>query len=192
MLEAISHINEQNFDQLFRQYFPRLDAYARRFVKDADVAKDIVQESFINIWEKKGEVRMETLENYLFICVRNSCLNFLKKQLLLQEKLNHFQDSMWMEEIYRIDFLKDEPTKMIEEELREEIHSLMEELPPRCKEVFTLSREEGLKNREIAERLNISIKNVERHISTALKKFKQKFGGEIGVLIFYYLYYSLL
>ena len=63
-----------------------------------------------------------------------------------------------MEEIYRIDFLKDEPTKMIEEELREKIHSLMEELPPRCKEVFTLSREEGLKNREIAERLNISIK----------------------------------
>ena len=73
MLEAISHINEQNFDQLFRQYFPRLDAYAKRFVKDADVAKDIVQESFINIWEKKGEVRMETLEIiYLYVCVTHA------------------------------------------------------------------------------------------------------------------------
>ncbi|MCL3780939.1 RNA polymerase sigma-70 factor [Prolixibacteraceae bacterium JC049] len=189
---TISATDEKAFDGLFRQYFPRLEAYARKFVLDANVAQDIVQEAFISIWEKETTIQLNTFENFLFISVRNACINYLKKQVVEQKKLEHIKENLWVEEIYRIDFLKDAPLKLIADELQDEIDKVMSDLPPRCKEVFKLSREEGLKNREIAERLGINIKNVERHISTALQKFRAKFGNELGVLVFFALFPSLL
>lgn len=181
---GITLTDKSTFEELFGRYFPRLYAFALKLLQDNVVAEDIVQNAFVSVWEKHESVSLNTLENYLFVSVRNGCLNELKRKSIHQKKLDHLKNSLWLEEIYRIDFLKDMPCVLIENELKREVEKLIEELPPRCREVFRLSREKGLKNREIAEKLGISIKNVERHISSALQKFKVKFGAELGVVLF--------
>ena len=80
------------------------------------------------------------------------------------------------EELYRIDFVGNEPYILIEKEIVQEIELTLDHLPDKCREVFIMSRIDGLKNREIAEKLRINIKNVERHISRALNTFRLRFG----------------
>jgi RNA polymerase sigma-70 factor (ECF subfamily) len=87
------------------------------------------------------------------------------------------------EELYRIDFIGNEPYVLIEEEVKNKIDFTIRNLPERCREVFILSRLNGLKNREIAEKLNISIKNVERHLSRAFQSFRENFSDELPVAL---------
>ena len=87
------------------------------------------------------------------------------------------------EELYRIDFIGNEPYVLIEQELKAKIEQTIQGLPERCREVFIMSRIEGLKNKEIAEKLDINIKNVERHISRAMQSFRQNFSEELPIAI---------
>jgi RNA polymerase sigma-70 factor (ECF subfamily) len=85
--------------------------------------------------------------------------------------------------LYRIDFVGDEPYILIEEELKIKIEKTIKSLPERCREVFILSRIEGLKNKEIAEKLGINIKNVERHLGRALQTFRKTFSEELPIAL---------
>ncbi|MEI6566883.1 MAG: sigma-70 family RNA polymerase sigma factor, partial [Verrucomicrobiota bacterium] len=87
------------------------------------------------------------------------------------------------EELYRIDFIGNEPYLLIEQELKTRIERTIQDLPGRCREVFVLSRLNGLKNREIADKLNISIKNVERHLNRATQSFRKNFSGEFPIAL---------
>ncbi len=171
------------FEYLFRKYFPRLQAFARVIIKDNEMAKDIVQESFIKSWEEKNNIEWKTFENYLFKMVRNRCLNYIRDKNLAAEKMKYISELEQFEEIYRIDFVRDEPYLIFEQELKEKINSAIIQLPPRCQEVFVKSRFDGMKNREIADELGINIKNVERHITTALKTLKTHFANQGSMII---------
>jgi len=83
--------------------------------------------------------------------------------------------------LYRIDFIGNEPYILIEQELKIKIENTIQNLPQRCREVFMLSRINGLKNKEIAEKLDINIKNVERHLNRALQSFRKSFKDELPV-----------
>ncbi|MBI9063585.1 MAG: RNA polymerase sigma-70 factor [Marinilabiliaceae bacterium] len=171
------------FDFLFKKYFPRLQAFARVIVKDNEAAKDIVQDSFIKAWEAGNGIEKKTFENYLFTLVRNRCLNYLRDQCTTGRKKHDLTELAKYEEIYRIDFIRDEPYLIFEKELKEKLSSAIALLPPRCKEVFIKSRFEGMKNREIAEELGINLKNVERHISAGLKFLKNHFADQLPMLL---------
>ncbi len=97
--------------------------------------------------------------------------------------MQQIQISSKYEELYRIDFIGNEPYVLIEQELKLKIEKTIHSLPDRCREVFILSRMNGLKNKEIAERLNINIKNVERHISRAMKSFRENFSDELPLAL---------
>ena len=97
--------------------------------------------------------------------------------------MQEIQISSKYEELYRIDFIGNEPYVLIEEELKNKIEKTIHSLPDRCREVFILSRVDGLKNREIAEKLKINIKNVERHLSRALQSFRKNFSEELPVAL---------
>lgn len=179
------HINQvSEFDYLFRKYFPRLQAFARVIIKDNEVAKDMVQDAFIKAWEARHGIEQKTFENYLFTLVRNRCLNYLRDQATAGRKKQDLSELAKFEEIYRIDFVRDEPYLIFEAELKEKLNAAIDLLPPRCKEVFIMSRFEGMKNREIAEELGINIKNVERHISSGLKFLKNHFADQLSMLVF--------
>ncbi len=175
--------SEASFNLLFRKYFPRLRAYAHRMLQNQNIACDIAQDTFVVIWEKRYEIKQETFENYLFTIVRNKCLTHLKKDLFEQKRIKILQDTRTVEEIYRIDFMNNEPVCLLEKELFDDYSRTLNCLPDKCRQVFKLSREEGMKNREIAEEMDINIKNVERHISKALKLFRDKYKNDMGIVI---------
>ena len=97
--------------------------------------------------------------------------------------MHEIQISTKYEELYRIDFIGNEPHVLIEQELKLKIEKTIQTLPERCREVFVMSRMNGLKNKEIAERLNINIKNVERHLNRAMRSFRENLSEELPIAL---------
>ena len=181
--DKIKKDDEKALEDLFRHYFPRLFDFAFKITKDQSVAEDIVQDIYIKLWENRKSIVIKNIEALLFTMVRNLCIDHVKYLKVVSEKKIDFQSTAKYEEMYRIDFIRDQPYILIEKELKEEIEKVINSLPDRCKEVFKLSRIDGLKNREIAEKLNISIKNVERHIARATKSFKENFPKDFPLVL---------
>ncbi len=175
--------DEKAFEALFHRTFARLHDFAVKITRDDAIAEDILQDAFVKLWNKKDQIDNSNIEAYLFRLVRNQCLDYIRFVRVISEKNIHLESISRYEELYRIDFIRDEPYLLICEELKLEIEKTIDALPDRCREVFILSRVEGLKNREIAEKLQINIKNVERHLQRALKTFTEKFAGDLPVAI---------
>lgn len=161
------------FEQVFRSYYPRLLRYALRFIADEDEAKDAVQHCFVQLWERRGQLQFVSLQSLLFAMVRNRCLNVLKHDLVRQQYEQTILDKTEGEErLYNFDFYNDADHSMLYDELRQKVDGVIASLPARTQEIFRMSRFDGMKNREIAEQLGISLKVVERHISKALAAFR--------------------
>lgn len=163
------------FEKLFKRFYKPLRAYAFRFVDDKDLSEDIVQDVFFEIWQRRESMRFEddAVKSYLFRAVYNSSLNVLnKKSQHLVYSLEPGKDIEVLEQ-YLSSSIQNSEQSLLLKELEEEIKAYIETLPPQCNKVFMLSRSYGLKNREIAEQLGISIKAVEKHIGKALFGLKE-------------------
>jgi RNA polymerase sigma-70 factor (family 1) len=165
------------FEFIFRAYFPRLMAFATKFVPDRTEAEDIVQEAFLKIWDKRKEIKEDTCQAYLFTLVRNACLNHIKHQKIANNYKLEIEGKIKGEELYYADFFSDPHHQTVLNEIRREIESVMNELPEQTRRVFHLSRFKGLKNTEIATKLNITLRTVEKHNTKALQKLKQHFSS---------------
>lgn len=183
LFELIKLGDQKALELLFAIYFPRLNDFACKVVRDDVISQDIVQEVFVKIWEKRTEIEPINLEAFLFRLVRNRCIDYIKHLKVINNRMQEIQISSKYEELYRIDFVGDEPYVLIEQELKQKIEKTIESLPERCREVFILSRMNGLKNKEIAEQLNINVKNVERHLSRAMQSFRKNFTEELPLAI---------
>lgn len=183
LFDQIKSGDQKALELLFSIYFPRLNDFARNVVKDDVISQDIVQEVFVKVWEKRTDIESINLEAYLFRLVRNRCIDYIKHLKVVSNRMQEIQISSKYEELYRIDFVGDEPYVLIEQELKLKIEKTIQSLPDRCREVFIMSRMDGLKNKEIAEKLNISIKNVERHLSRAMQSFRKNFSDEIPIAL---------
>ena len=165
-------------EELFREHFSELSLYALRYVGDTDTAREIVQNVFIALWDKRESVdTSRPLKPFLFTSVRNRCLN-------------HLRDSRYHEDL---DSLAEEaaelPDDAPEETLQLQIYRAINELPERSREIFEMNRFEGLTYREIAEELGISQKTVETLMSRTLKTLRGKLKYLLApwlVLFFYY------
>lgn len=188
LLDRIKRGDQTAFGFLFKTYAPRLRQYARRFTLSFDAADDIVQECFIRFWERRAELRSLSLRSLLFAMVRNACLNYLEHEGLIEmQNLDDFVRTDGEERLYNLDFRHNPEQSLLYTELRQRLHAALDELSPRCRQVFTLSRFQGLKNREIATRLGISTTAVEKHISKALHHLALRLGknGLTLALLFY-------
>lgn len=177
------------FEHMFKQYYLRLKTYSLRFVRDESAAEDIVQECFMKIWANRNALSVNAISPFLYTTIRNACLNYLKHQAVLEMKsLDLLCASKGTEHLYEYDFCDSYHLPLLSEELEEQFRFVVGQLPPRCREVFLLSRLERKKNKEIAEMLDISLTAVEKHIAKALQAFahhfKYKYPIEIYVLLF--------
>jgi len=167
---------EQILKESFLNYSPRLINYAIRFVANREIAQDIVQDCFIHLWERMEKFDFLAVKPLLFTMVRNACLNHLKHEnVLTLQHLKYIHDDVGEERIYHYDFNMEPNTPILYEELEKQVQIVIEKLPKRCRQVFLLSRFEGLKNKDIASRLDISLTAVEKHIRRALVAFNAHF-----------------
>lgn len=164
--------DEKIFEFIFKAYFPRLMAFARKFIEDREVTEDIIQEVFLKVWEKRKEIEEETFHSYLFTLARNACLNHIKHQKIAAKYRINLEDKAKEEGLYYADFFSDPFHQTIFTEVQSEIERIIDNLPDQTQKVFRLSRFDGLKNPEIANLLDISLRTVEKHNTRALQKIK--------------------
>jgi RNA polymerase sigma-70 factor, ECF subfamily len=177
-------LDRKEFEALFRSRFQPLSLYGVRFVKDLDIAREIVQESFLALWEKRETMDGErSITGYLATSVRNRCLNYLRDN-------RKFVPALLEAEHLYPDLTYTPPDALAGKELMEQIQSAIDELPERCREVFLLSRNDSLKYQEIAERLEISVKTVETQMSKALQHLRMRLGGYLTALVVLFSFFS--
>ena len=166
-------MDQSSFEEHFRQYFPPLMAFARKILVDEDDAREVVHKVFINLWEKREEIDLSvSLKSYLFTSVHNSSLNVIRDR----KKFSG-------DEVPDIASEVDIEAQMDAMELEGQIMKVIAELPEKCKEVFEMSRFEGLKYNEIAEKLGISVKTVENQMSKALKVLREKLADYLALVV---------
>lgn len=158
------------FQQLFDSYFQALVTYAFRFVNDWQAAEDITQDVFMALWMKKEDIDFdEPVKPYLYRAVYNRSINYLNSALM-QKRI---EGADTIEELINQEVLGyNQHDALLLKEITAEINNFVETLPPQCRNVYKLSREENLKNKEIADRLDISEKAVEKHITKALTEIR--------------------
>ena len=191
LFDQVKAGDQKAYELLFSIYFARLYDFAKNVLKDNIISQDIVMEVFLKIWENRLKIESLNLEAFLFRLVRNSCIDYIKHIKVVNNRMHEIEISTKYEELYRIDFVGNEPYILIEQELKNKIEKTVQSLPDRCREVFILSRVDGLKNKEIAEKLNINIKNVERHLNRALQSFYKIFSEDLPIALIVLLFKCL-
>jgi RNA polymerase sigma-70 factor (family 1) len=167
LLAALKRGEDEAFDQLFRFYFASLSFFAFQITRRVDVAEDITQDCFLKLWRLRDTLSAVTeLRAYLYSSVRNQCMEWLKKQRQQELKI----EGMTIAEV-------DDSTEqhIIRAETVREIHRVVQLLPPRMREVFTLYYLEGKSTREISQLLQTSIETVRHQRKHALKFFREQF-----------------
>ncbi|MFO7720193.1 MAG: RNA polymerase sigma-70 factor [Gillisia sp.] len=163
LYQLVKEDNKPAFEVIFDRYWKRLFVYAFRIYKDEKICEDIIQEIFISLWEKSIDTNILNLEAYLIRSVKYKIANHIRD---LKFTPVHFEILQNMPNIYKSNSF------MEYEEFEKEIFNEIKKLPPKCQQVFMLSRFEDYSNPKIAEELDISIRTVEKHISNALKFLK--------------------
>lgn len=164
-----SYFNQKIVEELFRKYYKVLRAFAYRLLNDKEVAEDVVQDVFYELWKKQEVLIFDTaIRSYLFRSTYTKSLNYLNSKFnTSQESLEQSTENK-IQQIYIQSQLLAPESDLLLKELHTEIKAIVDSLPDQCKKVFILSRVSELKNKEISDRLGISIKTVEKHISKAL------------------------
>ena len=169
LLSAFKNGDQSAFKLLYERYWQLLYVSACKVIKDEDEAKDIVQEVFISLLNKGGEVNVHgSIANYLYTAVRYKVLDAISRKKVrtdYADSLEYF--------ISAKNYSTDQT--LLEKEITLEIEKEIQNLPLKMREVFELSRKEDLSHKEIAEILHISDKTVKKQISNAIKLLKPKF-----------------
>lgn len=184
IISALLNDDESALEELFNYYYPRLYNYSKTFLKIDNGIDDIIQEVFLKIWKNRKEIHSgETLNSFIYTITRNQLLNEIRTRL---------NDKKKREQLFKVsiaeEYLGFENVEYTE--LQKKIEIIIEVLPEKQKEVFQLSRKEGLSHKEIGEKLKISTKTVEYHINQSIKTLKERL-KELGLISLLYLYLFL-
>ncbi|MDO1451453.1 RNA polymerase sigma-70 factor [Rhodocytophaga aerolata] len=175
LISRIKAGEEQAFEYIFYAYYPTLCHYAQKLLGDIDQARELAQDIFVKLYEKRQQLIITTsIKSYLFKAVHNSCLNYLK-QLHLHNR-HHAYLAYPMAESTDMD-------AMLEAELEERLARAISKLPGQCQKIFTMNRFEGKTNKEIAHELDISIRTVETQISKALHILRTELADLLTILL---------
>ena len=175
LLDLLKIGDQHAFTIIYDRYCSKLYRAAFKILDDDDLAKDVIQETFIMLFEKANDRMITNLQAYLFQTVKYQCFMHLRSGRMSEKHL-HQMNSVII-------------SNALEEELdAKELQSLLDDsiatLPEKCREVFYLSRVESLSNKKIAERLNISHKTVENQITKALKILHTSVNKLAGFIFF--------
>ena len=172
------------FEEIFFRYHGRLVMFARKFTGDLSAAQDLVQDAFLALWEKSETITIhDSPKAYLFQAVRNKALNYNRhlqvKQAVREDLISKIETA---EKAFFSDF-NDPFYSLLEQEMEQKITILIDSMPEKCREVFKMSRQDHLKNKEIADKMGISVKMVEKYISKALLVLRVELSDYMSILL---------
>lgn len=167
------------FEQVFKTHFKNLHAYAITLVGDETEAEEVVQQVFFKLWDRAETLNLSgSIAAYLYRAVHNESLNYLKHQKVRSKHQLHVVHSIK-------NYPEHSAGRMMTKELESKFQSALNELPEQCRTIFQLSRFEELKYREIATRLDISVKTVENQMGKALKILRTKLVEFLPLLLLF-------
>jgi len=174
ILKSLRADDVKVFQLLFDTHYKGLVRYARRFLPDTDISRDVVQDVFAYIWEKRKSLLISrSIQSYLYRAVHNACINFLKKEENKGHYVKEFLGRVHANsEIDHDD--RDGHSFLMEKDINEKIYNAIDDLPEQCRNIFRLSRFKGLKNKEIADIYTISTRTVETQIYRAMKMIRER------------------
>jgi RNA polymerase sigma-70 factor, ECF subfamily len=164
------------FEKFFREKYRGFCLLACKYLKDIETAEEVVQDVLVKLWDKRDQIEIKgSVLAYINISVKNSCLNYIKhKNIVLTYEKTETQRLSW------------DPTENEEEmrdlELETAVLNAIAELPPQRQKIFSMSRVDGLKYHEIADKMGLSIKTVEAQMGKALKQLRVSLKDFMGIL----------
>jgi RNA polymerase sigma-70 factor, ECF subfamily len=184
IVDKIKNGNIKAYEQIYHLHSGSLLLYANSLVGSFDVAKDIVQDVFVTIWEKRNLLFISaSLKSYLYKSVRNACLDFIKHQKVIEKYNDQARNELFEMEVKYNSSVFELSEEIIFDTRLNEINKAIEMLPDQCRKIFKLSRFDGFKNREIAAQLGISIRSVDTQIYRALKTLRGTLRNIITLMI---------
>lgn len=174
--------DEGAYKELFFTFHKPLLQFSNSFVQSPEMAEEVVSDVFISIWERRQQLEdIKNLRVYLYICTKNASLKYLLRQ---QKHVAITIDDLKVE----IESPHNNPEQLLlTAEMRNRIQQAVNQLPPRCKIIFKLIKEDGLKYREVAEVLNLSVKTVDNQLATALRKIGNAINIDLRKVIRFWL-----
>lgn len=178
LLVRIAKDDENAFAEIYHHYYKGLLLWSNNILKDKEACEDLIQDVFLSIWTKRASLTITTsLEAYLYTAVRYQVLTTIRKGKVRTSVFENLEQKIWGDV---------SPDNLLyQKELQARLTHIIRELPEKAQEVYRLSREEQLSNKEIAAQLNISLKTVEFHISVALRKIRNSFSDLLPLIIFF-------
>lgn len=186
LIERLRGGDESALTELYNKFWQSLFMSSYNVLKDKELCEDIIQDIFMNIWNNREKLEIHiSLKGYMYACARYQVFNQFKKN----------KDKIHVEFFDDLDkrFQHSTPeTQLMHDELVQQINSIVESLPLKCQLVYKLSREEQLSHKEIAERLDISTKTVENHITKALQVIRLSMGSSASMAMVLWLSRNLI
>lgn len=183
--QKIQQKNLDVFESYYKEHYKAFFLASYNYVKTTEVAQEIVNDVFLKIWEDAEKITIESsLKAYIYRAIINRSINALNKQK--RESQNQRELEQTHQETYEL--------REIEvNELKVQLYKAIDALPDQCKKVFVMSRMDGLKQQDIADKLGISIKTVKNHITHALKQLRKSTGYNIILLFLFYIgFFSII
>ena len=176
LIEGLKQGNEGAYEYLVEHFHNRLCVYAHSLIRDDLMAEDIVQSVFVQVWEKRHKLKHDfSLENYLYKSVHNKFIDQYRKGkavMALEKKY-----------IEALELAVEEKDELQEQKILGILFNAIYELPPKCQQIFLMSKKEGLTNIEISEYLNVSKKTVEGQITKAFGILRENLGKKYETIL---------
>jgi RNA polymerase sigma-70 factor (family 1) len=173
LITLLKQGDEQAFAQIYKRYAEKLAGFAGAKLYNLDDARDILHDIFVKLWEGREQLHITSnLQSYLFAVIRHRIVDKIRKNITREEYASTVQ-------AFGIFYDTDVDKQLELKELKQTVDHSLEQLSPRIREIYKLSREEGLSNREIAEKLDLSEQTVKNQLSAALKHLRQTLGTAI-------------
>jgi RNA polymerase sigma-70 factor (ECF subfamily) len=177
LLSLLRQDDIRAFEEIYERFWERLYVAAIRLLEDEETSKDIIQEIFIDVWNRRATLQIQNLNAFLYQAVKFQIAKQLRKRPL---------NPIHLEVIAELKSTQSADTSLHLAELSAQIEQVITALPPRCQEIFRLSRFENLSNKEIAQRLNISLSTVENQIHIALKSLRSNLDNALSFILMCY------
>ena len=169
LVERIQKGDRNAFRQLFERYYPLFVSFARKLLRDNQMAEDLVQNVFVRVWSSRERLDVDrNIRSYLLVAVRNEVFCYIRG-------IGREFHEQLSEDVRVTD--TDAAQIMNAKDMERDISQIIADMPDRRREVFSMSRNENLSNKEIADRLGLSVRTVEKHIENALTDIRHKFSN---------------